>query len=70
MIKFPYDEFAKDFLETLLSPFGKVDPAYKIAAEVREVDVYFIGSENYYSTRGSGFNYAVITFVFGTNSSG
>jgi hypothetical protein len=44
MTKFPYDEFAKDFLETLLSPFGKVDPAYKIAAEVREVDVYFIPS--------------------------
>jgi hypothetical protein len=46
MTKFPYDEFAKDFLETLLSPFGKVDPAYKIAAEVREVDVYFIPSGN------------------------
>lgn len=44
MTKFPYDEFAKDFLETLLSPFGKVEPAYKIAAEVREVDVYFIPS--------------------------
>jgi hypothetical protein len=46
MTKFPYDEFAKGFLETLLSPFGKVDPAYKIAAEVREVDVYFIPSVN------------------------
>jgi hypothetical protein len=44
MTKFPYDEFAKDLLETLLSPFGKVDPAHKIAAEVREVDVYFIPS--------------------------
>jgi hypothetical protein len=28
----------------LLSPFGKVEPSYKIAAEVREVDVYFIPS--------------------------
>jgi hypothetical protein len=46
MTKFPYDEFTKGFLETLLSPFGKVDPAYKIAAEVREVDVYFIPSIN------------------------
>jgi hypothetical protein len=46
MTKFPYDEFAKDFLEVLLSPFGRVDPAYKIAAEVREVDVYFVPSGN------------------------
>jgi hypothetical protein len=46
MTKFAYDEFAKNFLEALLSQFGKVDPAYKIAAEVREVDVYFIPSVN------------------------
>jgi hypothetical protein len=46
MTKFPYDEFAKGFLEALLLPFGQVDPAYKIAAEVREVDVYFIPSDN------------------------
>jgi hypothetical protein len=45
MTKFPYDEFAKGFLETLLSPFGKVEPSYKISAEVREVDVYFIPSD-------------------------
>jgi hypothetical protein len=44
MTKFVYDEFAKGFLEVLLSPFGKVDPSYKIAAEVREVDVYFVPS--------------------------
>jgi hypothetical protein len=44
MTKFPYDEFAKGFLETLLSPFGTVEPSYKIAAEVREVDVYFMPS--------------------------
>ena len=41
----PYDEFTKGFLETLLSPFGKVEPALKIAAEIREVDVYFIPSD-------------------------
>jgi hypothetical protein len=46
MTKFPYDEFAKGFLETLLLPFGKVEPSYKIAAEVREVDVYFRPSCN------------------------
>jgi hypothetical protein len=46
MTIFAHDEFAKGVLETLLSPFGKVDPSYKIAAEVREVDVYFIPSGN------------------------
>ncbi len=46
MTIFPYDEFTKGFLEALLSPFGKVEPAYKIAAEVREIDVYFIPSSN------------------------
>jgi hypothetical protein len=46
MTIFAHDEFAKGFLENLLSPFGKVEPAYKIAAEVREVDVYFIPSGN------------------------
>ncbi len=46
MTKFPFDEFAKDFLEALLSPFGRVDPAYKIAAEVREIDVCFVPSDN------------------------
>jgi hypothetical protein len=44
MTIFAHDEFAKSFLENLLSPFGKVEPSYKIAAEVREVDVYFIPS--------------------------
>jgi hypothetical protein len=46
MTIFPHDEFAKSFLENLLSPFGKVEPSYKIAAEVREVDVYFVPSNN------------------------
>jgi predicted transposase YdaD len=45
MTIFPHDEFAKSFLENLLSRFGKVEPALKIAAEVREVDVYFIPSD-------------------------
>ncbi len=45
MTIFAHDEFAKSFLENLLSPFGKVEPALKIAAEVREVDVYFMPSD-------------------------
>jgi hypothetical protein len=46
MTIFAHDEFAKSFLENLLSPFGKVEPSYKIAAEVREVDVYFMPSDD------------------------
>jgi hypothetical protein len=46
MTIFPHDEFAKSFLENLLSPFGKVESSSKIAAEVREIDVYFIPSNN------------------------
>ena len=45
MTRFPYDEFAKGFLESLLSPFGDVQTSYKISSEVREVDIYFTPSE-------------------------
>jgi Domain of unknown function (DUF4351) len=41
MTRFPHDEFANGFLESLLSPFGKVQTSFKISSEVREVDVYF-----------------------------
>ncbi|AFZ01456.1 DUF4351 domain-containing protein [Calothrix sp. PCC 6303] len=41
MTRFPHDEFAKGFLESLLSPFGKVQTSFKIGSEVREVDIYF-----------------------------
>jgi hypothetical protein len=41
MSQFPHDDFAKDFLNSLLSPFGSIQPNYKIAGEVRYVDVYF-----------------------------
>lgn len=42
MTRFPHDQFAKDFLESLLSPLGQVQTSMKISGEVREVDVYFI----------------------------
>jgi Domain of unknown function (DUF4351) len=42
MTRFPHDQFAKDFLESLLSPLGQVQTSLKISGEVREVDVYFI----------------------------
>jgi Domain of unknown function (DUF4351) len=42
MTRFPHDQFAKDFLESLLSPLGQVQTSLKISGEVREVDVYFV----------------------------
>jgi Domain of unknown function (DUF4351) len=46
MTRFPHDEFAKGFFESLLSPFGQVQTSFKISSEVREVDVYFIPNDN------------------------
>jgi hypothetical protein len=42
MTRFPHDQFAKDYLEQLLSPIGNVQTSRNIAGEVREVDVLFI----------------------------
>jgi hypothetical protein len=41
MSQFPHDDFAKNFLDSLLSPFGIVQPSHKIVSEVRYVDIYF-----------------------------
>jgi hypothetical protein len=41
MSQFPHDQFAKDLLESLLSPFGRVETDRKISSEVREIDVCF-----------------------------
>jgi hypothetical protein len=41
MSQFPHDQFAKDLLKSLLSPFGKVETDRKISGEVREIDVCF-----------------------------
>ena len=46
MTQFPHDQFAKDLLETLLSPFGEVQTAKTIDAQVREIDVYFTPPAN------------------------
>ena len=37
MTQFPHDQFAKDLLETLLSPFGEVQISKTIDAQVREI---------------------------------
>jgi Domain of unknown function (DUF4351) len=46
MTRFPHDQFAKDFLESLLSPLGEVQTSLKISSEVREMDVYFTPDPN------------------------
>ena len=46
MTRFPHDQFAKDCLESLLSPSGKVQTSLKISSEVREIDVYFTPDPN------------------------
>lgn len=44
MTRFPYDQFAKDYLKELLQPLGEVETSRKVPAEIREVDVYFVPS--------------------------
>lgn len=44
MTRFPYDQFAKDYLKELLQPLGEVETSRKVAAEIREIDVYFTPS--------------------------
>ncbi len=41
MTRFAYDEFAKDFLEELLSPLGEVKAPLEVRGETRQVDVWF-----------------------------
>ncbi len=41
MTRLIHDQFAKDYLEELLSPFGAVQQARPVLAEVREIDVWF-----------------------------
>jgi Domain of unknown function (DUF4351) len=41
MTQFPHDEFAKNFLDSLLSPLGTVEVSQQISSEVRYADVYF-----------------------------
>ena len=46
MTRFPHDQFAKDFLESLLAPLGQVQTSLKISGEVREMDVFFTPDPN------------------------
>jgi hypothetical protein len=42
MTRFIHDQFAKDYLEQLLTPYGEVQAPRRVAEEVRQIDVYFI----------------------------
>jgi hypothetical protein len=41
MTRFVHDKFAKDYLEELLSPYGKVQAPRRVAGEARQIDVWF-----------------------------
>ncbi|MBE9226240.1 hypothetical protein IQ264_12475 [Phormidium sp. LEGE 05292] len=41
MTRFIHDQFAKDYLEKLLTPYGVVQAPRRVAGEVREIDVWF-----------------------------
>lgn len=47
MSQFPFDEFSKDLLETLLQPIDKAEAAKTISSEVREIDLYFIPHQHH-----------------------
>ncbi|NER06312.1 MAG: hypothetical protein F6K17_28890 [Okeania sp. SIO3C4] len=41
MTIFPYDQFAKQYLEELLSSIGEVKAPREVLGEVRQIDVWF-----------------------------
>ncbi|MDM9583045.1 hypothetical protein [Nostoc sp. GT001] len=41
MARQPHDQFAKQYLEELLSPSGKVEVSRNVTDEVRQVDILF-----------------------------
>jgi hypothetical protein len=41
MTRQPHDQFAKQYLEKLLSPLGKVEVSREVTDEVRQVDILF-----------------------------
>ena len=44
MTRFIHDQFAKDYLEELLSKLGECQIPLEIRSEVRQVDVFFAPS--------------------------
>ena len=46
MTKQPHDQFAKQYLKELLSPFGEVEISREVTGEVRQIDIYFLLFQN------------------------
>ncbi|WP_318734308.1 MULTISPECIES: hypothetical protein [unclassified Roseofilum] len=44
MTRFAHDQFAKEYLQELLKPFGEVKISLDVVSEVREIDVFFMPS--------------------------
>ncbi|AFY33495.1 DUF4351 domain-containing protein [Calothrix sp. PCC 7507] len=44
MTRQPHDQFAKEYLEELLSSLGRVETSKDVKSEVREIDVWFVPS--------------------------
>lgn len=42
MTRQPHDQFAKEYLQELLTPLGKVETSRDVKSEVREIDVWFV----------------------------
>jgi Domain of unknown function (DUF4351) len=53
MTRFIHDQFAKDYLRDLLSSLGTVETSYRVASEVREIDVLFSPSKSAISSINS-----------------
>ncbi len=54
MTRFLYDQFAKDLLTELLTPFGTVQTGKNLAGEVRQIDVLFSPSAESVDTTDLG----------------
>jgi Domain of unknown function (DUF4351) len=59
--QYPYDEFSKNFLETLCKPLGEVQAAKTVASEVREIDLYFVPHNPAISLPALGLLQSLIT---------
>jgi len=46
MTRFIYDQFSKDYLDELLSPYGEVNASRSIVSEIQEIDLCFSPSTN------------------------
>jgi hypothetical protein len=67
MTRFIHDQFAKDYLEQLLTPYGEVQAPRRVAGEVREIDVYFLPNpqpSNISETLGLLGEFATIPALF------